>query len=296
MKYCNLSLNKLLIAYPNGIPLAICKSMLPLSAKFNLHINLHIFLQSKVSAKKSNTESSQAAFSKSKMLTLLKGLKDFIASLKVDNEKTTWDNYYNETILSGPYLEEKKNKVAHLLNQIEFQTLLDLGANEGEFSMLYKNSNKLIIAVDEDRNCIEKLYQRCKTEAIQNVLPLIIDLTAPSPAIGWSNEERDSSFRRVKPDVTLALALIHHLVIGHNISMKQVTDFLFSLSNYIIIEFVDKSDPKVIQLLQNRKDIFDEYNIADFKKWIHSKFDIVEEMQLAQKSRTLFLLKRKAIS
>ncbi|MBK7690240.1 MAG: SAM-dependent methyltransferase [Bacteroidetes bacterium] len=296
MKYCNLSLNKLLIAYPNGIPIAVCKSMLPFSARFNLHVNLHIFLQNKVSNQKSNHTRPQPDFSKAKMLTLLNGLKSFVGSLECASDKTTWDNYYDETILSTQYLEEKKKLVAHYLKQIEFQTLLDLGANDGVFSMLYKNSTKQIFAVDEDRNCIEKLYQTCKAEGIQNILPLIIDLSAPSPAIGWHNTERDSFFQRVKPDVTLALALIHHLAIGHNISLQQIADFLYSFSKYVIIEFVDKTDPKVIQLLQHRKDIFTQYQIADFKKWMQNKFEILEETQLTQKSRTLFLLKRKEIS
>jgi hypothetical protein len=296
MKYCNRSLNKLLIAYPNGIPIAVCKSMLPFSARFNLHVNLHIFLQNKVSNQKPNPTTTRPAFSKPKMLTLLNGLKSFVRSFDAANDKTTWDNYYDETILSTQYLEEKKDLVVHFLKQIEFHTLLDLGANDGVFSMLYKNAKKQIIAVDEDRNCIEKLYRTCKAEGIRNILPLIIDLTAPSPAIGWHNSERDSFFQRTKPDVTLALALIHHLAIGHNISLQQIANFLFSFSKYVIIEFVDKTDPKVIQLLQNRKDIFTEYQIADFKKWMRSKFDILEEKQLTQKSRTLFLFKRKEIS
>ena len=124
--------------------------------------------------------------------------------------------------------------------------------------------------------------------------PLIVDLTAPSPSIGWHNEERDSFFRRAKPEVTLALALIHHLCIAHNVTLPQIMSLLYSLSEYVIIEFVDKSDPKVIQLLASRKDIFTNYNLPDFKSFALEKFDIMDEQSFMQASRTLFLLKRKA--
>lgn len=293
MKYCNLSLNKLLIAYPNGIPLAVCKDMLPLSARFNLHVYLHIFLQSNKQNGEKKAPTKAQVFSKQKMLTLLNGLKSYIQSLEIEKDKTTWDNYYQETILSKEYLEEKKKCVSDCLKKIEFKTLLDLGANEGEFSLLFQNTQKLIVAVDEDRHCIERLYLRCKKESIRNVIPLILDLTAPSPAIGWNNAERETFFKRIKPDVCLALALIHHLVIAHNISMTQVMQLLYDTSPYVVIEFVDKTDPKVMHLLEHRVDIFDQYTLQNFRKIIFEKFEILEERTLSQKSRTLFLLKRK---
>ena len=294
MKYCNPSLNKLLIAYPNGIPLTVCKSMLPLKAKWNLHVYLHVFLQSKVQQSSNSAPARKQVFTKQKMLTLLNGLYSFVKNLKPAADKTTWDNYYEETILSKEYLQEKKALVSKYLKQIPFGTLLDLGANEGEFSLLFKNTDKQIISVDEDRHCIEKLYLTCKTNKISNVQPLILDLTAPSAAIGWNNAERDTFFKRIKPDVTLALALIHHLCIAHNISIPQIISLLHSISEFVIIEFVDKSDPKVMHLLANRIDIFEHYHLDGFRQVALQKFDIIAEQSFSTASRTLFLLKRKA--
>lgn len=293
MKYVNLSLNKLLIAYPNGIPLHICRAMLPRKARWNMHVYLHIILPAKMASRSPTGGSGKQVFSKQKMLHLLRGLKDFLQGLQA-TDKTTWDNYYQETILSNDYLNEKKSVVDQFLQQIPFQTMLDLGANEGEFSLLAAGKGKRVIAVDEDRHCIEKLYRYCKNHTIENLYPLIIDLTAPTPAIGWANTERSAFFERVQPEVTLALALIHHLAIAHNIALPKIVDLLHSLSEYVIIEFVEKGDPKVQQLLLTRQDIFAEYSVEQFKNRVVEKFEIMATHRFKQTTRTLFLLKRKS--
>lgn len=295
MKYCNTSLIKLMTAYPNGIPLDICKSMLPLKARFNLNVYLHIFLQSKLSTSSSGAKhsSTERTFSKAKLLTLLNGLRDFIQSLQPNKDQTVWDHYYNETILSQHYLNEKKKLVSSYLQTIPFNTLLDLGANEGQFSILYQNTDKQIIALDEDRNCIEKLYRHCRQQQIKNILPLVCDLTAPSPCIGWNLDERPSIFQRINADVSLALALVHHLAIANNIPLEKIISFLASLSTYLIIEFVPKEDPKVKQLLANRNDIFDQYTLTHFRSLVEDGFEIVKEDMIESTERILFLLKRK---
>lgn len=296
MKYCNASLIKLTQAYPNGIPLHVCKAMLPFKSRFNLNVYLHIFLQSKLSSSTAGIreKDTQKTFSKGKLLTLLNGLKSFIQSLKLEKDKTVWDNYYDETILSQHYLEEKKNVVKSYLHMIPFSHLLDLGANDGQFSRLYMNTDKQITALDEDRNCIEKLYTDCCREKINNIIPLVCDLTAPSPSIGWNLEERPSIFQRIHADVTLALALIHHLAIANNIPLEKIISFLASLSPYLIIEFVPKEDPKVKQLLANRTDIFDQYTLEHFRSVIGSCFEILNEDKIESTDRIIFLLKRKA--
>lgn len=293
MKYCNTSLNKLLVAYPNGIPISLCADMLPLKARLNIHAYLHIFLQNKISTKNKPNIQSNAHFTKHKMQNLLNGLKSFVENFDVKNKKTTWDNYYEETILGNQYLEEKKEIVKNFLQKIEFKTLLDLGANDGEFSMMYKNTDKNIIAIDEDKNCIENLYKNIKKQHIKNIHPLIIDLTNPTPSLGWANTERPSFFQRINPDVTLALALVHHLAIAHNITLTKILAILANTSKYVLIEFVEKDDPKVKELLANRKDIFDDYTIGNFTKIVSEYFEIIYQKTLKQNTRTLFLLKRK---
>lgn len=293
MKFTNASLHTLFVAYPNGIPLPIVASLLPFKAKLNIHAYLHIFMQAGYQQQQKKIKKVAHQFSRQKLTHLLKGLFDFVSGLKLHKDKTVWDDYYDGTILSKQYLEDKKVKVKGLLDKISFHTLLDLGANEGAFSLLYKNTDKQIIALDEDRNCIEKLYIKCRHEGIKNIQVLIANLSTPTPALGWNHTERPALFSRVKVDVTLSLALIHHLAIANNIPLSGIFEFLLPISEYHIIEFVGKNDPKVQQLLEHRKDIFDEYTIAHFKELTLEKCTILEEVPFPDMDRCLFLLKRK---
>ncbi|MDA0093657.1 hypothetical protein OFR75_01135 [Brachyspira hyodysenteriae] len=75
----------------------------------------------------------------------------------------------------------------------------------------------------------------------------------PSPSIGWANSERDSIKYRTKPDVIMALALIHHLAISNNVPLTYIAEYFSSLAKYLIIEFVPKEDSQVHKLLLTRK-------------------------------------------
>ncbi len=290
-KYNHAAMNKLLIAYPSGIPLKICNQLLPAKAKWNLNVFLHIYLPAKIKNKKN--EKKTPDFSKQKMTTLLQGLKSFVKNLELKKDKTVWDDYYAKTILNATYLEEKKKLVSDFLSKISFNSILDLGANDGEFSLPFANSDKKIISVDIDENCIERLYLHCKKHKIKNINAIINNMANPSPALGWRNEERNNLHDRIKTDVTLALALIHHLAIAENIPLKKIVDYFYSLSPYLIIEFVEKNDAKVQELLKFRKDIFDDYNAENFKKIVREKYEILEEEIVGNEKRILFLLKRK---
>jgi hypothetical protein len=69
---------------------------------------------------------------------------------------------------------------------------------------------------------------------------------------------------------------------------------LFSfIAPWLIIEFIPKSDPKISLLLQNRVDIFDNYNEESFILSFRKKFEILKRNELSHSGRILFLMKRK---
>ena len=94
-----------------------------------------------------------------------------------------------------------------------------------------------------------------KVEELENLLPLVLDLTNPSPAIGWHHSERDSVCDRGPVDLAFALALIHHLAISNNVPLARVADFFVDICKALIIEFVPKRDSQVRRLLASRADI-----------------------------------------
>ena len=79
--------------------------------------------------------------------------------------------------------------------------------------------------MDADHPTVERLYQQLKTAgdtpAARKIIPLVANLADPSPNLGWRGTERKSMFERGRPDLTLCLALVHHLVIGAGIPMRE---------------------------------------------------------------------------
>ena len=295
MHYGHRDMAKFFIAYPDGIPLEITKSLLPVKSKFNLHVYMHIWMQSKVSSATKNNPDSNKDFSIKKLQVLAKGLLDYVTSLTSKKDKSTWDDYYTDTIIGNEYLLHKKNLVAGFCELISFKRVIDLGANDGYFSMLLKEKADNIIAVDFDSNCVNELYKKIRKEKVLNIIPLVASLNTPSPAIGWANAERLSLTERLKADLVLALALVHHLAISNNVPFTKIAEWFSKMGNYLIIEFVPKNDEKVKQLLLHRTDIFFDYKIENFKAALSVYYNIIKEQYVGDTERILFLMKRKEI-
>ena len=71
-----------------------------------------------------------------------------------------------------------------------------------------------------------------------HLLPLVVDLTNPSPAIGWQNAERGALADRGPAGLVLALALVHHLAIANNVPLPDLAAFFARVSRRLVIEFV----------------------------------------------------------
>jgi hypothetical protein len=123
------------------------------------------------------------------------------------------------------------------------------------------------------------------------MLPLVQDLTNPSPAQGWAHSERESLQQRGPADAILALALIHHIVVGGNVPLSSVADYFSQLGKWLIIEFVPKEDSQVKKMLANREDVFYDYDIDGFVSAFEECFEIVEKLPISSTERTLFLMK-----
>ena len=291
MHYCHPDTGKLFTVYPNGIPMYVLVSLLPPRSKWNMNTFLHVHLQAKFSGRQKQKPDSANNFSKQKLELLLKGLESFVQKISAKKIKTIWDDYYTDTILGDDYLKAKTALVKSFIKEIEFKTVIDLGANDGHFSLLFAD-DKQVIATDADSNCINELYRKIKKENKTNILPLVNNLITPSPSIGWANTERESITGRMKADLVLALALVHHLAIAGNIPLPLIAGWLQPMGEHLVIEFVPRSDEKVKLLLQNRRDIFDGYTLENFRSIFAAKYTIVKEEKVGNTGRFLFLMKR----
>ena len=291
--HARMPLQEMLLAYSEGIPLAVTKSLLPWQTKFSIHTYLHIHLHAKYSLKNSSAAGKNAAFSKKKLLNLIASLEGLITKLKLPENKSTWSDYYNEASQRPDYLEHKQKLIQQWLEKINtLSTAADLGANTGEFSKLTATKNVQTIASDFDPYCINALYNEIKKNGERNILPIIIDLSKPSPAIGVNNEERDSFIKRTNVDMIFALALIHHLAIGKNIPLDKIAALFQRMCRYLIIEFVPKQDEKIQLMLAGKNDIYTDYTEENFLVAFKQYFTIVENETIAGSARTLYLMKK----
>jgi hypothetical protein len=286
-RYRGSSLLSLLALYPDGIPLEIAAKLLPARSNFSLLSLLHIHLQQKVSATGKNANQ-RSSFSQAKLSRIIEHLQSGIAALSIRKETSHWSKYYHETILSDAYLKGKKKVVLDMTGSLPVETVLDLGANTGEFSMELVNQGKRVIAAESDRICVDLIFSKHK-----KVTAVCVDLMHPSPSIGWMNKERSRFSERAKSDLVLALALMHHLCIGKNLPLSLLAKGLIELGPWLLIEFVPKSDPKVQLLLHTRQDIFDEYTEDHFKRSFSPYYTLIQEAALPESDRKLFLFKRK---
>ena len=293
MHYGKKQLPGLMLAWPDGIPLTIIRSLLPGRSRFSLHTWLHIHLHAKISQKKNEVTGKPRSLSKQKLLNLIGSLEILISRLKTPEPKSQWSEYYDEAAKRNDYLEQKKKIIATWIDQWPgIRKAADLGANEGEFSKLLAKKNIYTIAADFDPYCINRLYNKIKGEKEQNIQPFVIDLSDPTPATGVNNEERSSFISRAATDLVLALALIHHLAIGKNIPFEMIADTFNRIGEKLVIEFVPKEDEKLQLMLQQKKDIYTHYTETGFVKAFEKYFTVLDKKLIPGSGRVLYLMKR----
>ncbi|MBI2315074.1 SAM-dependent methyltransferase [Candidatus Daviesbacteria bacterium] len=298
MSLTDFRLNRLSSFFINGIPLDLASKLLPFRSHFKpgvmLHIHAHAASQKKYHQKKLSSARIQKSFSKRAFLGLLDNLEGVIKSLSWNTKDTQWSEYYSgeNNNYTSSSLTQKGELVKGFLKSIKSKTIWDLGANTGYFSRIAKQFADLVISFDLDLGALEKNYQQLIKDHETNILPLFIDLTNPTPSLGWANEERLSLFQRGPADVTLALALVHHLAISANIPLSYIASLFSKLSKYLIIEFIPKEDSQVKILLQNREDIFPAYTKAGFEEAFKEFFQIKKICPIKNSQRILYLMEK----
>lgn len=285
-------LNQLLRVYIDGLPLDLASNLLPSKTRFNFglltNIHLHAGAQKRYSG--AEVKSRVGTMSKQAMIGLIDGLDSAIRKLDWKPGGTEWGNYYDITNYSAAAFEHKKQLVGEWSAKLKPALVWDLGANNGIFSRVAGEGGSFVVSSDIDPAAVEQNYRQMKSEKVENLLPLLLDLTNPSPSIGWANEERDAFGARGPADMVLALALIHHLAISNNVPLPQVADFFAKIGKWLVIEFVPKSDSQVQKLLVSREDIFPTYTREGFEAAFKQRFNICEAVNVREAERVLYLM------
>lgn len=299
MAHADYRLSHLLRAFIDGVPIDLAASLLPwrtrLAAGLGVHVHLHAAAHRKLLSRRPAGPASRPSPRRGRtaLLALIDSLERTVQRLTWKPTGTVWGDYYSDTNYSGESFAHKRTVVEQAIERIRPRTVWDLGANIGTFSRLASDRGIPTVAFDVDAAAVQQNYDRAVENREPNLLPLVLDLTNPSAATGWANKERMSVAERGPADLTLALALIHHLAIGHNVPFDRIADFLRSVSRALVIEFVPKDDSQVQRLLASRQDVFEDYTQDAFEAAFSIRFEIDRVVPLRESRRALYVMTRR---
>ena len=292
MAFRDVRLSQLLRVYIDGVPLDLAGSLLPLKTKLNFglltHIHIHAGAQKRYSDKV--VAPRKGGMSRQALIGLIESLESTVKKLAWKPAGTEWGDYYENTNYTDAAFEHKRHLVQEWSAEKKPALVWDLGGNTGVFSREAVSSGAFTVSFDIDPAAVEQNYRTVRSKKEKNILPLVLDLTNPSPALGWDNLERDSLGARGPADMVLALALIHHLAISNNVPLPQLANFFAAHCKWLVIEFVPKSDSQVQKLLTSREDIFSSYTREGFEAAFSTRFAVRKSEPVQDSERTLYLM------
>jgi len=294
---------KLMNNFIDGIPVKTLSSMLPFKTKWHPFLYSNVHLLAKFEDKHNedyNRKTKAGSLSKKGQLNIIESLYNYIKKLPL-KEYSEWGQYYNKTNYSNDAFNKKSNIINQWIINLKAQTLIDLGGNDGTFVRKITTPLNLALVCDIDNNAVDHNYKQIKKNKEQFIIPFVLDVLNPSGAIGFNNTERFSFLKRIKryaPDVSLALAVIHHMTLSGNIPFDRSASFFASFSKQLIIEFPKREDSWVERLLQTKGEFiahFNFYNLKNFISAYSNYFNILEQINIEDSKRVLFLLKNKNV-
>src|SRR5262249_53251253 len=123
------------------------------------------------------------------MRSLLKRLQRTLDLVEPRAVTSTWSGYME---MSDSYNSDqfalKEQFVRQCLDSQSPKSVLDVGCNTGHYSLLAARSGARVVAIDSDPVVVGEVWRKAKDESL-DVLPMVVNLTRPTPAMGWQDRE-----------------------------------------------------------------------------------------------------------
>lgn len=292
--YADVSFRPLLRGSLEGVTPRMARGVLRGLDIFRPGVLLDVVLQARADRTASNddvrAELKSAGFSREMILKNLRRLEKVVKGLSWEPTGSSWSEYSGCAHVTE-HREEKAAFVSVVVQERRRTLAWDLGANDGYHSRVLAEQTDLVVAIDGDQLVTDRLYGELAGEGALGILPLAVDLADPSPGLGWRGAERKSLEARGTPDLTLMLAVIHHLVIGSNLPLTEVIDWMACLGSEFVFEWVPPEDPMAKELMRNKKatEIHSDYEEPVLRRLLAQHFLIQTEAVIG--GRTLFHLR-----
>lgn len=227
---------------------------------------------------------------------LFEGLRKSLDSVGPSGDPhSSWTGYVQDHH-SPAYFDAKRAFVTSAVEEVRPKTVLDIGCNTGELSIIAARLGAQVVAIDNDQQVVEHVFQRASRDSL-NVLPLVVDAASPTPGRGWMNRELPSFLDRATGafDLVLAMAVIHHLLATNGIPLSDVIDLFARLTRKTVaLEFVPPSDPLFRRLARGRDYLYAGLTRASFEEACKHRFAIVRAEPLPSGERVAYVLRKVA--
>jgi hypothetical protein len=209
---------------------------------------------------------------------------------------SVWSTYmaFNNNYSAG-HFEAKQAFVGSVMKEFTPRRVLDVGCNTGHFSAIAARAGASVVAIDYDPVVTGEVWRAARNECL-NILPLVVNLTRPSPGMGWRNRECPAFLDRARGsfDLVLMLAVIHHMLVTERVPLPEIIDLAAELStSWTVIEFIGPEDSMFRRLVRGREELHKDLTAAHFEAVCGRRFDVVRCQHLEGTSRWLYLLKNK---
>jgi len=292
--YKNISFQPWLRGRLDGIEPAEMNNLMSWRDRLRAGVFPHIYLHSRFENAFNNGTTSvkdrlrASGFGKELILTNIRRLESLVGGLNWRMHQSQWSGYGEGAHYSEEDKQVKECFVRKAASTRSWPLAWDLGCNQGLYSRILAEHSETVVAMDADHLTIDRLYKDLRSEGNRRILPLVVNLADPPPALGWRGRERKSLVERGRPALTLCLALIHHVVIQSNIPLSDFIEWLRSLGGAIVIEFVSREDPMVQRLLCNKVDDYADYDQGYFELVLQQNFHVVMKEDLHCGTRSLY--------
>ena len=255
------------------------------------NVLLHARLESRyasVEGGEVRREMQRAGFTTELLAANFRKLEKLVRGLEWKAGETAWTSYGEDNTYDDAAAAAKARFVQEAVARRRSRLTWDVGCNDGRFARVAARYADFVVAIDADHATVDGLYRRLREEGREDVLPLVMSVTDPSPNLGWRGRERTSLEGRGTPELALCLAVVHHVCITGNVPVREFLDWLRSLDTALVIEFPDRADPMVQRLLSGKSDGSNpDYEKAVFEQGLAERFTIDRSGPVSE-TRTLY--------